>query len=149
MSDSASSDRRGADPPHARTFSDVAKAHRWDDFTNVLHSEPCAREGLLYGIGVGFCVGVVRFTQRGRPLSAGNWAVGAFALTAIVAKRLCHYEHSHQRAKNQTLLEAQTRIAESRIKGFDPQTPSPSSSHAPSQTPPQTPSTPPPQDKSD
>ncbi|KAJ1808868.1 hypothetical protein LPJ56_004559, partial [Coemansia sp. RSA 2599] len=94
-------------------------AHRWGDLTNVLHEEPCAREGLLYGIGTGLGVGLLRFIRTGRGINAGNWAVGSFAVVAIVAKKLCHYQQKHQRAKTRTLLEMQSKVS-ARVKGFEP-----------------------------
>ncbi|KAJ1647727.1 hypothetical protein J3B02_003786 [Coemansia erecta] len=117
------SDLRGDEQKPHRTISDVAKvafmAHRWDDLANVLHEEPCAREGLLYGIGTGVGVGVLRFIRTGRGINAGNWAVGTFAVVAIVAKKLCHYQQMHQRAKTRTLLEMQSKVS-ARVKGFEP-----------------------------
>ncbi|KAJ1859628.1 hypothetical protein H4R99_006358 [Coemansia sp. RSA 1722] len=95
-------------------------AHRWDDLTNVLHEEPCAREGLLYGIGTGLGVGLLRFIRTGRGINAGNWAVGTFAAVAVAAKHLCHYQQMHQRAKTRTLLEMQSKVS-ARVKGFKPE----------------------------
>ncbi|KAJ2226261.1 hypothetical protein IWW45_007537 [Coemansia sp. RSA 485] len=113
-------DLRGDEQKPHKTISDVAKAHRWDDLTNVLHEEPCAREGLLYGIGTGLGVGLLRFIRTGRGINAGNWAVGTFAAVAVAAKHLCHYQQMHQRAKTRTLLEMQSKVS-ARVKGFKPE----------------------------
>ncbi|KAJ2388795.1 hypothetical protein GGI05_003682, partial [Coemansia sp. RSA 2603] len=93
-------------------------AHDWNDFKNVLKEEPCAREGLLYGIGSGVGVGFLHFVRNGRPLSAGNWAIGTFAVVAIAAKKLCHYQRAHQRSKALTLLEMQSKLS-TRVQGFE------------------------------
>ncbi|KAJ2786881.1 hypothetical protein GGI15_001150 [Coemansia interrupta] len=118
--DDKGNDLRGDEkqqPPH-KTLSDVAKAHRWDDFKNVLKEEPCAREGLIYGIASGIGVGLLHFVRNGRPVGAGNWAVGTFAAVAICAKKLCHYQQAHQRSKARTLLEMQSKLS-TRVKGFE------------------------------
>ncbi|KAJ5493022.1 hypothetical protein N7539_001768 [Penicillium diatomitis] len=55
------------------------------------YKAPCARESLLTGIGAGFGIGGVRAVFGGlRSLwSAGNWAVGIFAVTSLGAYELC------------------------------------------------------------
>ncbi|KAJ1889330.1 hypothetical protein LPJ66_008090 [Kickxella alabastrina] len=119
--DDGKPDSRGGDSeqkPH-KTLSEVAQAHKWEDFKNTIQSEPCAREGLLYGVGTGFGVGVLRFIRTGNALNAGNWAVLAFAGVAVAAKKLCHFQQSHQRAKTRTLLEMQSKVA-ARVKDFEP-----------------------------
>ncbi|KAJ1941252.1 hypothetical protein FBU59_003552 [Linderina macrospora] len=86
---------------------------------NVARTEPCAREGFLYGIGTGFGVAVLRFFQRGKIFSAGNWGVATFAAVAILSKQLCHFQHAHQRAKIHTLMEMQTKTVQHKIEGFE------------------------------
>ncbi|KAJ5751629.1 hypothetical protein N7520_008546 [Penicillium odoratum] len=55
------------------------------------YKAPCARESLLTGIGAGFGIGGIRGVFGGmRSLwSAGNWAVGAFAITSLAAYEFC------------------------------------------------------------
>ncbi|KAJ2491812.1 hypothetical protein IWW37_002011 [Coemansia sp. RSA 2050] len=102
--------------PHT-TLSDVVKAHSFKDLRSVLDTEPCAREGLLYGIGVGTTVAVLR-VFKGRSFgSAGNWGILSFALVAVIAKKLCHFQYAHQSAKLNTLLEMQSKNSPN-VKGF-------------------------------
>ncbi|KAJ1960820.1 hypothetical protein GGI12_003595 [Dipsacomyces acuminosporus] len=102
-----------------KSFADVA--HSWDDLKSVAHNEPCAREGFLYGIVSGVGVAVLRFFKRGNVMSAGNWGVLTFAGVAVVAKKLCHFQQAHQRAKVHTLLEMQSKVQQPIIKGFEPE----------------------------
>ncbi|PYH61635.1 cytochrome oxidase biogenesis protein, Cox20 subunit, partial [Aspergillus niger CBS 101883] len=55
------------------------------------HKAPCARDSLLLGIGAGFGVGGIRGVVGGlRSMwTACNWAVGAFAITALAAHEFC------------------------------------------------------------
>ncbi|KAJ2779577.1 hypothetical protein H4R18_003933 [Coemansia javaensis] len=110
---------RGAPERPRRTLADVAKAHRLDGLTSVVNTEPCAREGLLYGIGTGIGAGVLGFFKRGSVLSAGNWGVAAFVAVAIAAKQLCHFHRAHQHAKNRTLLELQS-ARTPKVEGWTP-----------------------------
>ncbi|KAJ2008766.1 hypothetical protein GGI04_000998 [Coemansia thaxteri] len=108
--------RGDAQKPHA-TLSDVAKAHRFADMRSLLKTEACAREGFVYGMGVGATVAVLRIFKGRGLINAGNWGVAAFAVVAVVGKKLCHYQHAHQSAKLRTLLEMQTKEAP-KVKGF-------------------------------
>ncbi|GKZ23137.1 hypothetical protein AbraIFM66951_000044 [Aspergillus brasiliensis] len=57
----------------------------------TFHKAPCARDSLLLGIGAGFGVGGIRGVVGGlRSMwTACNWAVGAFAITALAAHEFC------------------------------------------------------------
>ncbi|KAJ2812972.1 hypothetical protein GGI24_006600, partial [Coemansia furcata] len=93
-------------------------AHSFNDMRNVLKTEPCAREGLLYGMGVGTTVAVLRVFKGRSLVSAGNWGIVAFGLVAVVAKKLCHFQYAHQSAKLNTLFEMQSKRAVPNVKGF-------------------------------
>ncbi|KAJ5590914.1 hypothetical protein N7450_004886 [Penicillium hetheringtonii] len=58
---------------------------------STFHKAPCARESLLTGIGAGFGIGGIRGVFGGmRSLwSAGNWAVGIFAVTSLASYEYC------------------------------------------------------------
>ncbi|PWY92539.1 cytochrome oxidase biogenesis protein, Cox20 subunit [Aspergillus heteromorphus CBS 117.55] len=72
------------------TVTDAMKSMSFENVTSF-HKAPCARDSLLLGIGAGFGVGGVRGVVGGlRSLwSASNWAVGAFAITALAAHEFC------------------------------------------------------------
>ncbi|KAI8325654.1 hypothetical protein GQ54DRAFT_301670 [Martensiomyces pterosporus] len=77
--------------------------------------------------GVG--VAILRFFKRGSVMSAGNWGVLTFAGVAVVAKKLCHFQQAHQRAKVRTLLDMQSTVNQPKVKGFEPDSePKPASS---------------------
>ncbi|CAI7592149.1 hypothetical protein N7533_006807 [Penicillium manginii] len=58
---------------------------------STFHKAPCARESLLTGIGAGFGIGGMRAVFGGmRSLwSAGNWAVGIFAISSLASYEIC------------------------------------------------------------
>ncbi|KAJ2744193.1 hypothetical protein GGI20_003154 [Coemansia sp. BCRC 34301] len=85
---------------------------------NVLKTEPCAREGLLYGMGVGTAVAVLRIFKGRSMVSAGNWGFVAFGVVAVVAKQLCHFQYAHQSAKLNTLFETRSKQA-LKVRGFE------------------------------
>ncbi|KAJ5878629.1 hypothetical protein N7455_002094 [Penicillium solitum] len=64
----------------------------------TLHKRPCARESLLTGIGVGFGVGGLRGVLKGRYYlwSAGNWAVGMFAITSLASYEYCRWRRNNE-----------------------------------------------------
>ncbi|CAL5870200.1 uncharacterized protein PFLUO_LOCUS4435 [Penicillium psychrofluorescens] len=61
-----------------------------NELSNI-HKTPCARDSLMTGIGAGFGIGGVRAIFGGLPSlwSAGNWAVGVFAITSLAAYEFC------------------------------------------------------------
>ncbi|KAJ2772737.1 hypothetical protein IWQ57_001637 [Coemansia nantahalensis] len=97
-------------------------AHDFGDMMGVLNTEPCAREGLLYGLGAGIGAGVLGFFKRGRVLSAGNWGVAGFLVVAVAAKQLCHFQRAHEHAKLQTIIEEgmSKHKAAPAVAGFEP-----------------------------
>ncbi|KAJ5390125.1 uncharacterized protein N7496_001193 [Penicillium cataractarum] len=80
---------RGKDPKDV-SYSDVVGTVSMSEISSF-YKAPCARESLLTGIGAGFGIGGVRAVFGGmRSLwSAGNWAVGVFAVTSLGAYEFC------------------------------------------------------------
>ncbi|KAJ5211830.1 uncharacterized protein N7498_003476 [Penicillium cinerascens] len=80
---------RGKDPKDV-SYSDVVGTVSVSEISSF-HKAPCARESLLTGIGLGFGAGGIRGVFGGmRSLwSAGNWAVGVFAVTSLAAYEFC------------------------------------------------------------
>ncbi|KAJ5174825.1 uncharacterized protein N7482_000702 [Penicillium canariense] len=80
---------RGKDPKDV-SYSDVVGSVSLSEISSF-YKAPCARESLLTGIGAGFGIGGVRAVFGGmRSLwSAGNWAVGIFAVTSLGAYEFC------------------------------------------------------------
>ncbi|CAG8172639.1 unnamed protein product [Penicillium salamii] len=78
--------------PKDVSYSEVIGSVSLAEMSNI-HKRPCARESLMTGIGVGFGVGGLRGVLKGRYglWSAGNWAVGMFAITSLGAYEYCRY----------------------------------------------------------
>lgn len=78
--------KRAQDVP----YSEVIGSFSASDLS-TFHKAPCARESLLTGIGAGFGIGGIRGVFGGmRSLwSAGNWAVGIFAITSLASYEIC------------------------------------------------------------
>ncbi|KAJ1796067.1 hypothetical protein LPJ59_003973 [Coemansia sp. RSA 2399] len=112
-----SADGGGPQPPQS-AFWGFIQAHKIDRFRDGLARTPCAREGLLYGTGIGAGVTIIRFVKKGSLLSAGNWGVVSFAIGAIVSKVLCGFQRAHYHAKMNTLLEKSLSLPPQRIEGF-------------------------------
>ncbi|KAJ6083410.1 hypothetical protein PENARI_c008G01836 [Penicillium arizonense] len=81
----------GKDPKDA-SYSEIIGSVSLSEFSTI-HKRPCARESLMTGIGVGFGVGGLRGVLKGRYYlwSAGNWAVGMFAISSLAAYEFCRY----------------------------------------------------------
>ncbi|PLB37325.1 uncharacterized protein BDW47DRAFT_107300 [Aspergillus candidus] len=77
-------------PPKDLTVSDAMKSLSLENASSF-YKMPCARDSLMLGIGAGFGVGGVRGVLGGlRSMwTACNWAVGAFAITALAAHEFC------------------------------------------------------------
>ncbi|KAI9500227.1 hypothetical protein BX070DRAFT_63394 [Coemansia spiralis] len=88
-------------------------------FTDFVRNTPCAREGFLYGIGIGTVAGILRFYKKGSIASANMWAVSGFAVGAVVIKKLCGFQQAQYHAKMQTLLVKQLNPNEAQVKGFE------------------------------
>ncbi|KAK0663449.1 hypothetical protein QBC41DRAFT_234494 [Cercophora samala] len=71
----------------------------------TVHQAPCARTGLLTGIGLGSSVGFLRWLL-GLPVPrAANWAVGTGALSAIVQYEYCQAKRRQEKAKVARVVE--------------------------------------------
>ncbi|KAI1274220.1 hypothetical protein F5Y07DRAFT_401510 [Xylaria sp. FL0933] len=75
-----------------------------DDFLK-LHHIPCAREGLMTGIGAGAVVGTGRYFTGARASKAANWAFGAFLLGSIVQWEYCQVQRRKERAAMARVVE--------------------------------------------
>ncbi|KAJ5693014.1 hypothetical protein N7462_002437 [Penicillium macrosclerotiorum] len=76
--------------PNDISYSDVVGTVSISEISSF-YKAPCARESLMTGIGAGFGIGGTRAIFGGtRALwSAGNWAVGIFAITSLGAYEFC------------------------------------------------------------
>ncbi|KAJ5608948.1 hypothetical protein N7528_009515 [Penicillium herquei] len=96
MLSNASYKPRGKDPKdvsYSEVVGDVSVSE-----LSTFYKKPCARESLLTGIGAGFGVGGIRGVFGGmRSLwSAGNWAVGVFAITSLGAYEFCRRQRNEE-----------------------------------------------------
>ncbi|EPE05145.1 mitochondrial cytochrome c oxidase protein 20-like protein [Ophiostoma piceae UAMH 11346] len=78
------------------------------DFLGV-YQTPCARTGLLSGIGGGAVVGMLRYILGAPVPKAANWAVGAFAAGSIVSYEVCQAARRAERVKMQRVVEVYDR----------------------------------------
>ncbi|KAJ2797951.1 hypothetical protein H4R20_004997 [Coemansia guatemalensis] len=116
-------DARGDPQKAPTTLTDIAKAHSFGDLRNVVRNEPCAREGLLYGLGSAAAAAMLGLFKRGSLLSAGNWGVATFAVIAVAAKQLCHFQRAHEHAMARTLLDKHDGSGSPNVDGFRPAAP--------------------------
>ncbi|KAI0427471.1 hypothetical protein F5Y09DRAFT_29785 [Xylaria sp. FL1042] len=79
-----------------------------DDFLKI-HHIPCAREGLMTGIGAGTVVGAGRYFTGARAPKAANWAFGAFLLGSIVQWEYCQAQRRKERAAMARVVEVMDR----------------------------------------
>lgn len=71
----------------------------------TFHQAPCARTGLLTGIGAGVTVGAMRWIM-GLPVPrAANWAVGTGVLGAIGQYEYCQFRRHQEREKVKRVVE--------------------------------------------
>ncbi|KAI1359792.1 hypothetical protein F5Y08DRAFT_344339 [Xylaria arbuscula] len=75
-----------------------------DDFLKV-HQIPCAREGLMTGMGAGAVVGAGRYFTGAKAPKAANWAFGAFLLGSIVQFEYCQAQRRMERAAMARVVE--------------------------------------------
>ncbi|KAI0516943.1 hypothetical protein F5B22DRAFT_646288 [Xylaria bambusicola] len=86
------------------TFKDGIESIKSDDFLKV-HHIPCAREGLMTGIGAGAVLGMGRYFTGARAPKAANWAFGAFLLGSIVQWEYCQAQRRKERAAMARVVE--------------------------------------------
>ncbi|KAL2151113.1 hypothetical protein VTH82DRAFT_6211 [Thermothelomyces myriococcoides] len=92
--------------PRARqpTLAEAVQTIKPSDFL-TFHQAPCARTGLLTGIGAGGAVGALRWIM-GLPVPrAANWAVGAGVLGAIGQYEYCQFRRRQEREKVKRVVE--------------------------------------------
>ncbi|EAQ83560.1 hypothetical protein CHGG_09964 [Chaetomium globosum CBS 148.51] len=96
--------RPGDGRPRRPTITEAAQSIKPGDFL-TFHQAPCARTGLLTGIGAGAAVGGIRWIM-GLPIPrAANWAVGAGALGAIAQYEYCQLKRMQEREKVKRVVE--------------------------------------------
>ncbi|KAK4158742.1 hypothetical protein QBC43DRAFT_143330 [Cladorrhinum sp. PSN259] len=83
----------------------------------TFHQAPCARTGLLTGIGAGSAVGVIRWLV-GLPVPrAANWAVGAGVVASIGQYEYCQFRRRQEKEKLKRVVEVYGKVqAEQRAK---------------------------------
>ncbi|KAJ2145154.1 hypothetical protein IW136_001082 [Coemansia sp. RSA 678] len=95
-------------------------AHRFEDMLTILEHEPCAREGLLYGVGAGGAAAFLGLFKRGSLITAGNWGFLTFGVVAIASKQVCHYYQAQRRARNRLRLGIRPDGSLINVKNFKP-----------------------------
>ncbi|KAK4073928.1 hypothetical protein Trihar35433_3402 [Trichoderma harzianum] len=122
-------------------FAEAVSMIKKDDFTNVANT-PCARQGLLTGIGVGAGLGGLKFVIQGifhpehllilhikcqfwwltLSLSIGNaaksanWAVGFFLLGSIASYEYCQYQRRAEKIQMKRHIEVVTQNRKEQAK---------------------------------
>lgn len=103
------------------TVTDAVRTIALEDFTAV-HTQPCVRNSLMYGIGTGFAFGGLRLVLggvsnylatfspptnlRAAPVpKAANWAAGTFAGASLVTYEFCQYRRSREKVGMQRAIE--------------------------------------------
>ncbi|KAK4234747.1 hypothetical protein C8A03DRAFT_18409 [Achaetomium macrosporum] len=91
-------------PRRKPTLAEAAATIKPSDFL-TFHQAPCARTGLLTGIGAGAATGVLRWIL-GKPIpKAANWAVGAGVLASLGQYEYCQFQRHQERAKVRRVVE--------------------------------------------
>ncbi|KAI1469299.1 uncharacterized protein F4812DRAFT_324873 [Daldinia caldariorum] len=86
----------GQKNPPQPTIKDGIQSIKPDDFFNV-HKIPCARQGLMTGIGAGAAVGMGRYFVGGTIPKSTNWAFGAFFIGSIIQWEYCRTQRANER----------------------------------------------------
>ncbi|KAK4155666.1 hypothetical protein C8A00DRAFT_41762 [Chaetomidium leptoderma] len=91
-------------PGQHPSLTDAVQSIKPSDFLSF-HQAPCARSGLLTGIGAGATVGAIRWIM-GLPMPrAANWAVGTGALAAVGQYEYCQFRRRQEREKVKRVVE--------------------------------------------
>ncbi|OTA98983.1 hypothetical protein M426DRAFT_325538 [Hypoxylon sp. CI-4A] len=90
--------------PSHPSISEGIQSIKSDDFLNV-HKIPCARQGLMTGIGAGAAVGMGRYFIGARVPKAANWAFSAFFLGSIIQWEYCRAQRASERAAMARVVE--------------------------------------------
>ncbi|KAI3325781.1 hypothetical protein HD806DRAFT_456758 [Xylariaceae sp. AK1471] len=83
--------------PSRPTLKEGVQSIKSDDFLRI-HQIPCAREGLMTGIGAGAVMGMGRYIVGARAPKAANWAFGAFLLGSVIQWEYCQAQRRKERA---------------------------------------------------
>ncbi|KAI4594218.1 hypothetical protein KJ359_008493 [Pestalotiopsis sp. 9143b] len=102
------SDGQQQEPNKRPTISDGFKTIKKEDFLNV-HQIPCARQGLMTGIGSGFVLGMVRYLTGARISKATNWAAASFMLGSVIQFEVCRYQREEERKSMARVVEVMDR----------------------------------------
>ncbi|KAI1371244.1 hypothetical protein F4677DRAFT_436337 [Hypoxylon crocopeplum] len=94
----------GQKSPSQPSIKDGFQSIKSDDFLSV-HKIPCARQGLMTGIGAGAAVGMGRYFIGGQVPKAANWAFGAFFLGSIIQWEYCRAQRANERAAVARIVE--------------------------------------------
>ncbi|TGJ84576.1 hypothetical protein E0Z10_g4213 [Xylaria hypoxylon] len=86
------------------TFKDGVQSIKSNDFLRI-HQIPCAREGLMTGIGAGAAVGMGRYFVGARAPKAANWAFVAFLLGSVIQWEYCQAQRRKEYAAMARVVE--------------------------------------------
>ncbi|KAI1409271.1 hypothetical protein F5Y13DRAFT_94438 [Hypoxylon sp. FL1857] len=98
----------GQKSPSIPTITEGLRSIKRDDFLSV-HQIPCARQGLMTGIGAGAVVGMGRYLTGARIPKAANWAFGAFFLGSITQWEYCRAKRASEKAAIARVVEVMDR----------------------------------------
>ncbi|KAI2462901.1 hypothetical protein F4781DRAFT_161582 [Annulohypoxylon bovei var. microspora] len=94
----------GQKNPARHTVTEAFQSIKSDDFLSV-HKIPCARQGLMTGIGAGAVVGAGRYITGGRIPKAANWAFGAFFISSAIQWEYCRAQRASEHASMARIVE--------------------------------------------
>ncbi|KAM6478988.1 cytochrome oxidase biogenesis protein, Cox20 subunit [Trichoderma sp. SZMC 28011] len=96
-------------------FAEAVSMIKKDDFANVANT-PCARQGLLTGIGAGAGLGGLKFVIQGNAAKSANWAVGFFLLGSIASYEYCQYQRRAEKIQMKRHIEVVTQNRKEQAK---------------------------------
>ncbi|RFU80077.1 cox20 fam36a [Trichoderma arundinaceum] len=96
-------------------LSEAVSMIKREDFTNVANT-PCARQGLLTGIGAGAGLGGLKFVIQGNATKSANWAVGFFILGSIASYEYCQYQRRAEKIQMKRHIEVVTQNRKEQAK---------------------------------
>ncbi|KAH7322815.1 hypothetical protein B0I35DRAFT_510077 [Stachybotrys elegans] len=100
----ASSNAEALPPQSQPTLKEAFSTIKAEDFVNI-GKVPCAKGGLMTGIGAGFGAGLLRAVAGGTFLKSGHWAVGTFVVTGTAAYEYCLYSKRQERLQLKRAIE--------------------------------------------
>ncbi|KAL6899008.1 hypothetical protein GGI43DRAFT_76457 [Trichoderma evansii] len=102
-------------PTSQTAFSAAVSMIKKEDFTNIANT-PCARQGLLTGIGAGAGLGGLKFVIQGNAAKSANWAVGFFMLGSIASYEYCQYLRRAEKIQMKRHIEVVTQNKKEQAK---------------------------------